>query len=93
MDKVRISIFVPADHPVAQKPVKERAAYAKELIETALNQKEVLNSINAQLGIICDLLQNGQITPVPPMPDKPVLPAELDRSLNETLHNMLNMFG
>lgn len=91
MEKIRVSIFFPEDHPIAKKKVKERAPYAKELIETALTQKEALDQINNQLQTILQIMQRG-IPAIPTKDEEPALSEDLDQMLNETLNNMMNMF-
>lgn len=85
--KVRVSIYLPADHPLAQKDVKERAAYAKELIEFAFNYKESFEYLKKQMNHVEKVLEGG-VT----LPEITKLDDATDKALNDTLMGIINGF-
>lgn len=66
----RLELRLPADHPLFNYPSGQRAARARELIDTAIRLEERLSEIECQLAGIAQKLTGGACTSTRKVPQK-----------------------
>lgn len=59
MERARVVIYLPPDHPLAKKTASERNKIAKEMLKFAMEYKDQIEQIQQNTEKIINMLQNG----------------------------------